>query len=390
MNKIAILASHPIQYQAPLFRKLSQHPDIELTVYFCWDFGVGKERFDPGFGRKIKWDIPLLEGYRHKFIPNWSPWPSSAFFGQINPGVIIELFQNHYDAIWIHGYTSITNLLAFSGAMVSKTPIMLRGESHLLNYRPAWKRILKRTILFLLFKRISSFLAIGTLNTEYYKHYGVPVGKIFHTPYAVDNEFFSGKYRTLYKERDRIKKEFGIACDLPVILYASKMIPRKRAMDLLKAYEMIQKKFDAALVFVGDGIEKPVLEAYAENLNLENVHFVGFKNQTELPALFVIADIFVLPSTDEPWGLVINEAMNFGLPVITTDKVGAAPDLVKHGGNGFIYPAGDIEKLASYLIRLLQDSHLREKMGKRSLEIIDRWSFKEDMEGILAALEYLK
>jgi len=387
--KLAILTSHPIQYQVPLFKKLAEHKEIDLTVYFCWDFGV-KEKYDPGFGKKIKWDIPLLEGYKYKFLRNLSPKPSSSFFGHINPLIIKELQKNQYDAIWVHGYTSLTNLFAFLGAWISKTPILLRGESHLLNYRPWWKRILKQIILTLLFRWISAFLPIGKLNKEYYKHYGVPESKMFLTPYAVDNDFFRARYQELFNKREDFKKEAGFDPNLPVILYVSKMIPRKKAMDLLRAFHMITEKIDAQLVMVGDGEERPLLEKYARDNNLKNVYFMGFKNQTELPKFYIMSDVFVLPSTEEPWGLVINEALNFGLPIITTDRVGAAYDLIKNDENGFIYPAGDIWKLSSYLLKVLKDSELREKMGKRSLGIISKWSFKEDIEGILSALKYVK
>jgi glycosyltransferase involved in cell wall biosynthesis len=389
--KLAALVSHPIQYQSPLFRELSFHPEVDLTVYFCNDWGIREDYVDhSGFGVKVRWDVPLLEGYKYKFLSNLSRRPLSGFLGLINPSIIKEMRDNHYDAIWIHGYTSLTNLLAFLGAWISKTPIILRGESHLLNYRPLWKRVLKKIALTLIFKKVFAFLPIGTLNAEYYKHYGVPKEKMFLTPYSVDNCLFSKKYEELYGSRNNYKKRLGIAPEMPVILYASKMIPRKRAMDLLKAYQKIHAGIDAVLIFVGDGIERTVLEAYTKNHNLRNVFFTGFKNQTELPEYFVIADVFVLPSTDEPWGLVINEAMNFGLPIITTDKVGAFPDLVKSGEIGFIYPVGDIEELAKCLLKLLKDSELRKKMGKHSLEIISKWSFREDAEGILAALEYIR
>lgn len=388
--KLAALTSHPIQYQAPLFRKLAKHPDIELTVYFCLDFGVEKEAYDAGFGKKIKWDIPLFDGYSYKFLSNLSPTKTIGFFGQINPSIIKELRDNHFDAIWVHGYASMTSWLSFAGAWMSKTPIIMRGESHLLNYRPLRKRAFKRIALTFLFEKVAAFLPIGTLNTEYYKYYGVPDNKMFLTPYCVDNDFFSKKYNDLMPLRNEIKKKLGLQPEVPVILYASKMMPRKRAIDLLKAYEKIQNQINASVVFVGDGAERPLLEAYQRDHLLKNIYFVGFKNQTELPEYFSIADIFVLPSTDEPWGLIINEAMNFRLPIITTDQVGAAPDLVKDGENGFIYPVGDIEKLPDCLLKLLRDFELRVKMGKRSLEIIHKWSYTEDIEGILTALEYIK
>jgi glycosyltransferase involved in cell wall biosynthesis len=387
--KLAALTSHPIQSQVPLFRMLSEHPEVDLTVYFCDSFGADQKTYDPGFGMEIKWDIPLLEGYKYKILKNYSLRPSSGFWGLNNPGIINELLTNRYDAIWMHGYANLSSWFCFLGAWLTNAPIMMRGESHLMNYRPGWKRMLKKVFLPVLFDRIACFLTIGTLNAEYYKHYGVSERKMFLTPYTVNNEFFSEEYKKLKNKRSELKEMNGIAPECPVILYAAKMMPRKKAMDLLKAYELMRNKTRAALVFVGDGGEKGNLELYAREHKLEDIYFVGFKNHTELPEFFSIADVFVLPSTDEPWGMVINDAMNFGLPVVTTDQVGAAPDLVKHGENGFIYPVGDIDKLAGYLSRLIHDDDLREKMGKRSLEIISKWGLDEDCDGIVSALKYV-
>ncbi|RKX93558.1 MAG: glycosyltransferase family 1 protein, partial [Spirochaetes bacterium] len=147
---------------------------------------------------------------------------------------------------------------------------------------------------------------------------------------------------------------------------------------------------EAFLLFVGDGEERKTLGDYVKKRSIKNVLFLGFKNQTELPKYYVIGDIFVLPSSFEPWGLVINEAMCYGLSIIATDKVAATTDLVHHGENGFIYPAGDIEALANCLLKLIQDGELRKNMGKRSFEIISRWSYVEDIKGIMAALDYVR
>lgn len=387
--RLAVLTSHPIQSQVPLFRMLSEHPEVDMTVYYCDSFGANQKTYDPGFGMDIKWDIPLLDGYKYKLLKNYSPIPGNSFWGLNNPGIIKEIITNRYDAIWVHGYSTLTNWFCFLSAWLVNIHIMLRGESHLLNYRPGWKRVIKKIILPLFFNRINCFLTIGTLNAEYYRHYGVSERKMFLTPYSVNNEFFSRKYKELQGRQNELKGKNGIVPERPLILYAAKMIPRKRAMDLLKAYELMQNKIKAALVFVGDGEERGNLELYTKEHKLENVYFVGFKNHTELPEFFSIGDVFVLPSTDEPWGMVINDAMNYSLPIITTDMVGAAPDLVKHGENGFIYPVGNVKKLADYLLMLLHDADLREKMGKRSLEIISKWGVTEDCEGILSALKYV-
>jgi glycosyltransferase involved in cell wall biosynthesis len=147
----------------------------------------------------------------------------------------------------------------------------------------------------------------------------------------------------------------------------------------------------AGLIFVGDGLLRLSLQQYAKEKGLSRVIFVGFKNQSELPKYYAVADIFVLPSSSkEASPLVINEAMCCALPIVVSDAIPSAVDFVKRGDNGYIYPVGKIDELANYLLKLLNDSELRERMGKCSLEMIAKWSYKEDVEGILAALEYVR
>jgi len=176
---------------------------------------------------------------------------------------------------------------------------------------------------------------------------------------------------------------------MPVILFVAKMMPRKNPFVLLKAFQNIRRNIPAQLVFVGDGVQLIDLKKYAEENSISNVLFAGFKNQSQLPEYYAVADIFVLPSNEETWGLVINEAMNFELPIITTDKVGASIDLIKHGKNGYIYPANDGKMLEEYLAKLLLNSKIRDKMGKTSKTIINNWNYENDVKGILEALKYL-
>lgn len=386
--KLTILASHPIQYQVPLFKKLAQHPEIDLVVYFCSNHGVIK-KIDPGFGVAFKWDIPLLEGYRYKFLKNYFPSISgNRLWMSINPDIIKGLWNGHHDAIIIHGYISITNWFAFLGAWLTRTPILFRGETILRPNQPRFRQVMKYLYLKFLFSKIDAFLPIGTRSREFYFAYGVTENRMFLTPYSVDNEFFITQMKIWHKRKEEIKKGLSISEDTPVILYASKITKRKNPMDLLIAFAQLRQK--AALVFVGDGELRLILESYVKDKSIANVFFTGFKNQTELPKYYAAADIFVLPSSYEPWGLVVNEAMCYALPIITTDTVAASADLVYHGKNGFIYPASNVDKLAKYLTKLLQEPELRKKMGKRSFKIIEKWSYKEDVGGILAALKNVK
>jgi glycosyltransferase involved in cell wall biosynthesis len=211
--------------------------------------------------------------------------------------------------------------------------------------------------------------------------------RIVFAPYAVNNEFFIQECEKWRPHKTDLKKTLGIAEDLPVILYVALMRPFKRPFDVVYATEQLSGE-SAALVMVGGGPEYQRLETYCNDRNIRNVYLVGPKNQGELPKYYAMADIFVMPSgVGETWGLVINEAMCCGLPVVASDVIPSGVDLVKHGENGFIYQAGNVEELAGFLERLITDPILRQKMGLRSREIVSAWSYDTDVKAILHALE---
>jgi len=275
------------------------------------------------------------------------------------------------------------------GAWLTKTPIIFRGETDLLKEEPILNKIIKKTLIKILFKKINAFLYSYSKNKEFYKYYGVPERKLFFHPCAVDNEFFQKKAEELKRDRIKNRRKLKIPEDALVILFVAKLIPRKRPMDLIKAYELLQNK-KVYLVFVGDGPEREKIKNYIKKKKLKNILLVGFKNQSELPIYYVMADIFVLPSEYDPSPKVMNESMNFGLPVITTNKVGTAYDLIKNGENGFIYQVGDIKKLLDCLSRLIKNPELTKKMGKKSLEIVSKWNFDKDVDGIIKSLNKIK
>jgi len=396
-KKLAILTSHPIQYQAPLFQLLAKEKMVDLTVYFCWDFGV-KESYDKEFSKSLQWDIPLLDGYKHTFLKNYSLRPSSDFLGQINPGIIFELARKQYDAILILGWNSFTNWLAFFAAKISGTKILLRAENPLNQelLKPKWKRAIKK-ILFgkILFPVIGAFLYIGQQNKKFYQYYGVPEEKLFFVPYAVDNERLMKAHERLKGEREKLRMDIGVKKDAFVILFVGKLIDKKRPMDLLRAYEILangklqiaMSYKPLALVFVGDGALRKELEQYTKKQNIPDVYFEGFKNQTELPKYYTIADVFVLPSgVGETWGLVVNEAMCFGLPVVVSDTIGSAYDLlIGNEENGFMFKEGNIVELSAKLSRVSNDSK-KISFGTGTSHIIQRYDYGEDIKEIIKAL----
>ena len=393
--KFAILTSHPIQYQIPLFQELAKNSKIDLTVYFCWKAGSQKEYYDKQFGRKIVWDLSLLDGYNYKFLNNFSLRSSSDFWGQINPGIIVELIKNHPDALLVYGWNSFTNWLVFTASFIRKIPVFLHSENPLNQelLKSKWKIKIKKIILGALFKFISAFLYIGEENKKFYQYYGVPEKKLFFVPYAVDNSRFIAVNKELRIKNYELRKKAGIGKSDVVILFVGKLIEKKRPMDLLKAYHQLiihNSKFIIHLLFVGDGALRSELENYIKEHNLKNVHFTGFKNQTELPKYYAMADIFVLPSgVGETWGLVVNEAMCFSLPVIISDIVGCGKDLVKNEKNGYIFPVGDVKKIAEHLADLIKNPKRRKLFGEKSLNIIKNYNHDRDIDGILKTLDYL-
>lgn len=387
--KIAFIISHPIQYMSPLFKKIAEYNEIDLTVFYCSEESL-KPKKDIGFGIEIIWDIPLYNGYKYKFFKNFSPIPTifKPPFGLINFGIIKEILGNKYDAIIIHGWHYATYWLAYITAVLTKIPIFIRADSPLNQelLKPKWKIFIKKILFATLFKGATMFLAVGTENKEFYKFYGIEEKKIILVRWAVDNDRFIKDYNKLIPDKEKIKKELDISSDKVIVLFCGKLTDKKRPMDLLMAYEKTNLP-NKALVYVGDGYLRKNLEGYVIKNNIKDVYFARFKNQTELPKYYVIADIFVLPSTmGETWGLVVNEAMCFHLPIVVSDLVGCGKDLVKHDENGFIFKVGDIEVLKKYLEKLIENEELRVAMGNKSFEIVKSWNYETDAEKIIEAL----
>lgn len=394
--RLAYLVSHPIQYQAPLLRRLAQEPDIDLTVLFGSDFSVRGYR-DEGFGVPVKWDVPLLEGYRHVFLPRIRDGNDIGVATPLNRGILRALkgpgAQPAFDALWVHGYVSVNSMHGMLAAKLLGIPVMLRAESWLRDRgRSAIKLAAKRLCFEALETLVDAVLPIGTLNSEYWQYYFDDRIPQFLVPYAVDNHYFSKRARQAGASRAELQAELNLDPNRPVILFASKLQERKNCAHLIEAYARLASTGLTSLpylVIVGDGDERAALERQAAATGLDAIRFAGFRNQSELPRFFDLASVFVLPSRHEPWGLIVNEVMNAGRPVIVSDDVGCAPDLVQDGVNGFIYPTGDIDGLVAALGRVLVSATTAEEMGAHAYQRIQRWGLEEDIQGIRHALAHV-
>jgi glycosyltransferase involved in cell wall biosynthesis len=386
--RLAYLVSHPIQYQAPLLRRIAQEPDIDLTVLFGSGFSV-RGYTDAGFGVGVKWDIPLLEGYNHQFLPNLRDTGNAHFSSPISRGIVSRLRGPAFDALWVHGYATVNAIHGILAAKALGIPVLLRAESWLRDReRHPAKLALKHAAFQVLEQMVDAVLPIGTLNAEYWRHYFGDTIPQFLMPYAVDNAWFAQRARDAQPTRAALQAELNLSPNRPVILFASKLQTRKHCDHLIAAFAQIAaSEPHPYLVIVGDGEERAALENQAASTNLDSIRFCGFRNQSELPRFFDLATVFVLPSRHEPWGLIVNEVMNAARPAIVSSDVGCAPDLIADGVNGCVYPVGDIDALAAALRRTLAPG-VAEAMGQRAFNRIQSWSFEQDILGLRRALAH--
>jgi glycosyltransferase involved in cell wall biosynthesis len=388
--RIAYLVSHPIQYQIPLLRKIAKDSRFNLTVFFRSDFST-KEFKDPDFGRQIKWDTNLLDGYHYDILPLLGRSDIFSFWRPLNYGLWKRLRNGNFDILWIHGYGYFFHLYAVIVAKLLGIKVLLRDEATTISKkRGVFNKTIKKIFFNFLNLLAAGFLAIGKMNKNYYLANGVPKTKIFEMPYAVDNLFFQNQVKFCSPKRELLRASLGLLPGRPIVLYVSKMSQRKKPIDLLEAFINILKKTKPRpyLLFVGDGEMRYYLEKRVSKLGLVNdVLFLGFKNQGELPRFYDLCDLFVLPSVFEPWGLVINEAMNASKAVIASDMVGSSLDLIHSGINGYVFKSGDVSDLAAIMKVTLSDPFNYIAMGKNSLDIISRWGYAEDIQGLKRAVD---
>lgn len=393
--RLAYLVSHPIQYQAPLLRRIAREPGIELTVFFGSDFSARSYR-DAGFGVEVAWDVPLLEGYRSRILPALRDNGTVSATTPLSRGLLGALRDSQgkpaFDAFWTHGYASLNALHGIAAARVLGIPVLLRAEGWSGDRpRSGPRQLAKRAFFRVLRPAIAATLPIGSRNAAYWREtLGADVRQ-FPMPYAVDNAFFASRAAEAAGQAARIRQELGIPAQTPVILFASKLQKRKHASDLLQALSQLAGKLreGPALIIVGDGEETGPLQQQVREARLAHVYFAGFQNQSALPAYFALADVFVLPSQHEPWGLIVNEAMAAGCAVVVSSDVGAAPDLVRDGVNGFVYPFGDVGALTHAIAKVLQTPGVSQRMGQASAEMIRTWDFEADIRGLREALHFV-
>jgi glycosyltransferase involved in cell wall biosynthesis len=370
--RLAIIVSHPIQYYAPLYRRLAQRTDVAIKVFFTWHAGQAPV-MDQGFKRAIAWDIPLTEGYDFELVPNVSSDPGMHhFLGLRNPTLAARVTAWNPDLVHVTGWTPVSNLLALRYFHKEGIPTIFRGDSHLLDEGPHGLRwLIKKAFLEHVFSWPSGFLVVGAANRAYYEAFGVGPDRLFPCPHSIDVARFAEPAERYEGEASRWRRELGLPDDRCVAVFAGKFERKKRPLELMRAVQSLRDPA-VTLVMVGNGELEADVKAVAE---ADPVCFrvLPFQNQSRMPVVYRLGDLFVLPSAfGETWGLAVNEALACGRPVLVSDRVGCAPDVVDRSC-GRVFSWGDADGLTDALTEMTRD---RSRLVEMSLAAASRaWSF---------------
>ena len=360
---LVVITTHPIQYQVPLWREMEK-AGINFEVWYLTDYGT-KKSFDVEFGKSFVWDIPLLEGYKYRFLKtNEDSVPNKGFRGISLKEDLKQLFKTHQVShVYINGWQVLAYWQALWTAKSLKLITIFKGESNDLKPEVAWKWPFKKFLLSHFFNRIDYFLYIGSANKRLYVKHGIPEKKLYPGLYCVDNKRFNEDANRLEDQKDEIRTRWNIGSDKFCILFSGKFIDKKRPLDIIRAIELIPNHQDLIqIMYVGDGelyedlkLNGNVLYDKGESLitssEKANISIIGFLNQSEIAMAYVASDCLILPSNyNETWGLVVNEVMACGKPAIVSDQCGSAEDLAFPISPELVFGFGNITALSEAII----------------------------------------
>lgn len=375
-KKLAIISSHPIQYNAPFFAMLAGSGLLEIRVFYTWSQSR-ETLFDRDFGKTIQWDIPLLEGYPYEFVQNISrnPGPGS-FKGIVCPLLNLAIKNWGADAVLVYGWNYHAHFHAMK-YFKGRIPVWFRGDSTLIDETGGAKQLLRRVFLRYVYHYADYAFYVGENNRQYFLNHGFPLDRLFFAPHAIDNDRFSDPAGKMRNDAAVWRNELGIKQEDTVVLFVGKFEAKKNPLLLIRAAMELNDP-QSHYVFVGNGALEADMKEMTKARN--EFHFIPFQNQSRMPSVYYMSDILVLPSQGpgETWGLVVNEAMACGKAVLVSDKSGCAKDLVEPGVNGYVLRSGDLSQCISLLGKMVSSKDLTRKMGEASLRRIASWSFAEE------------
>lgn len=388
LKKIAFIVSHPIQYYAPLYRRLAARNDIQIKVFFTWH-GGDKPQPDQGFGKNVAWDIPLTEGYDFEVVPNMAQRPGTHhFWGLRNPSLVKTVLTWRPTAVHTTGYAYVSHLQALLAFHRNGIPVLFRGDSHLLNgYGSWWRWQIKSSLLKKVFKWPAAFLCVGKANRDYYRIFGVPETKLFDCPHSIETGRFSGIHSELELQAIAWRRQLGIKDDQFVVLFVGKFEDKKCPVPLMHAF-LKGRLNNAVLLMVGDGESSSTVRRLASRYP-EQICVLPFQNQSVMPLVYRLGDVLVLPSAGagETWGLVVNEAMACGRPALVSNRVGCHLDVICPSINGDVFSVGDWQDFESKLKAL---AAIDWTPRKKEIQLWSKnWSIEKTEETLVEAFQMI-
>jgi len=385
LKKIAIITSHPIQYNAPFFKELAQNDEFKIKVFYTWGQSKSSDIIDPDFNIKREWDIDFLAGYDHCFVENTAIDPGSHhFFGIQNPSLIKTIEQFKPDALLIYGWSFKSHLLVLR-YFKKKIPIIFRGDSNLIDSPkgifPFLRILLRRILLFFVYKHIDYALFVGKSNYNYYLHMGLKKYQLFYGPHAIDNQRFYNVSNEQIVEIAKWKFELEIDKEDIVFLFVGKFEQKKNPLLLIEAFSKL-KHTSVKLLFIGNGVLYNSIKL-ASNLD-SRIKILGFQNQSKMPLVYRLGSVLILPSKgpNETWGLVINEAMASGLAVIASDKCGGAIDLVT-SKTGLIFESDNPIDLYKSMLHYINNKSITASTGLNAKTYIQQFNYTESINSLI-------
>jgi glycosyltransferase involved in cell wall biosynthesis len=390
MLQIAIFQSHPIQHFAPWWQELARDPALRIKVFYYSRAGT-EPMYDPLFGRMVQWDVDLLSGYEHEFLPRrWPRWGGTLpRWHMRNGGIRRAVAERPWDAVLIFGYTYLNNWRVARWCRRYRVPLLHQGDTsqiHALD-RSSLKLVLKRRILTRFFRRVDGFLTPGNSSRDYLRYYDVPASKTWFCPMPVDLERFRSRLAgESPADRDALRRRLDLAADDFVVTFSGKMQPGKRPKDLAAAVRAIGDPRVKAL-YIGSG----AMEEEVRRVGGEQVCMAGFVNQADMPRYVALGDVSVMPSAIDQHPLAVTESLGLGIPVLLSDRCGCygPDDVLRDGENGFVYPCGDVEALAALIVQLRDDAALRRRLGERGREIAQTQTPQAAREVLVRCVETL-
>lgn len=375
--KVALIHNIIAPYRIPIFEDLANHPIIDLKVFYCAKTHSNRN-----------WEIDTRETYDYKVLAGICIHIGGINY-HVNPSIVLELLRSKFDVVILAGCTDFTTQIGFIFSKLFKKPVIIWSEGILSARSKIGKLISPLTNCMI--SNADAIIVPGKLSRQYHISCGASPERVFIGPSIVDNDYYIDQCSSIKQKKESIKKELGIGNN-KIIVFVGRLVVKKGVQILLEAFQLLRSsRDDISLLIVGDGPERDQFETWVSDHNIQGVIFTGWTDGDEKVKYYAIADVFVLPTMEDVWGLVVNEAMCCGLPIITSSSAGCSIDLVENDQNGYIVNPNNVDDIYQALLGVFEDPTKAELMGRRSLEKIQKdFSVEKTVDGFLSAIGHAR